>query len=687
MKRYILLTSYFLVITLFIVISALGKFSHSPGKTTIAVGLILSSIILFLSYILIKYDIHVNVLLWLPLFVILSNLAIQLTGGISHSMFIPLYFFLVIIVALKSKISGIILSLTLIFFLETISAFLKQRISLHFSIILITLIGFSFLLSYFIENLKRKKKEIETKLKDIEKTSSVLTTPASTTDRNELLKTFKNRKDGYDLKAREKMSEFIEPIINAVFQTIPSHSSVIFMKDEKKDSFFLFKIKSHSAYINDNAVITRRTGTYSLVIKSEKPLLNNQFLLDSKLLEYYTKDEDIRSIIIIPLLEEREFKGLLICDSKEENMFNWETKEKLKVYGSLIISTVSLFRRIYKAQVDAIKYSALQEIAQKLSKSLESSKVLDILSDIAPKAFNFHLLVLILYGDNQKPVIHRTILSGEYENTDKFAYLNGAEVSLDGSLAGLVIEKNHWVIKQQKIKTPFFFKNERWLGNFQSFFGVPLHKDENVSGELVLMSKNQSEYPEEHTEPVIFLADLISVALEKAKLYQETKALSIRDGLTGAFNHKHFQEKLIKELQRAKRSGNHFSLLMFDIDHFKGFNDNYGHQTGDRVLKHISEIIMNNVRSIDTFARYGGEEFIIILPDTEKKDAISVAEKLRVIIEKKPLIIKENIYSVTISIGCAIFPFDGEDKDTLISKADKALYKAKQDGRNLVRSS
>ncbi|MCK4234370.1 sensor domain-containing diguanylate cyclase [candidate division WOR-3 bacterium] len=687
MKRYILLTSYFLVITLFTVISALGKFSHSPGKTTIAVGLILSSIILFLSYILIKYDIHVNVLLWLPLFVILSNLAIQLTGGISHSMFIPLYFFLVIIVALKSKISGIILSLTLIFFLETISAFLKQRISLHFSIILITLIGFSFLLSYFIENLKRKKKEIETKLKDIEKTSSVLTTPASTTDRNELLKTFKNRKDGYDLKAREKMSEFIEPIINAVFQTIPSHSSVIFMKDEKKDSFFLFKIKSHSAYINDNAVITRRTGTYSLVIKSEKPLLNNQFLLDSKLLEYYTKDEDIRSIIIIPLLEEREFKGLLICDSKEENMFNWETKEKLKVYGSLIISTVSLFRRIYKAQVDAIKYSALQEIAQKLSKSLESSKVLDILSDIAPKAFNFHLLVLILYGDNQKPVIHRTILSGEYENTDKFAYLNGAEVSLDGSLAGLVIEKNHWVIKQQKIKTPFFFKNERWLGNFQSFFGVPLHKDENVSGELVLMSKNQSEYPEEHTEPVIFLADLISVALEKAKLYQETKALSIRDGLTGAFNHKHFQEKLIKELQRAKRSGNHFSLLMFDIDHFKGFNDNYGHQTGDRVLKHISEIIMNNVRSIDTFARYGGEEFIIILPDTEKKDAISVAEKLRVIIEKKPLIIKENIYSVTISIGCAIFPFDGEDKDTLISKADKALYKAKQDGRNLVRSS
>ena len=687
MKRYILLTSYFLVITLFTVISALGKFSHSPGKTTIAVGLILSSIILFLSYILIKYDIHVNVLLWLPLFVILSNLAIQLTGGISHSMFIPLYFFLVIIVALKSKISGIILSLTLIFFLETISAFLKQRISLHFSIILITLIGFSFLLSYFIENLKRKKKEIETKLKDIEKTSSVLTTPASTTDRNELLKTFKNRKDGYDLKAREKMSEFIEPIINAVFQTIPSHSSVIFMKDEKKDSFFLFKIKSHSAYINDNAVITRRTGTYSLVIKSEKPLLNNQFLLDSKLLEYYTKDEDIRSIIIIPLLEEREFKGLLICDSKEENMFNWETKEKLKVYGSLIISTVSLFRRIYKAQVDAIKYSALQEIAQKLSKSLESSKVLDILSDIAPKAFNFHLLVLILYGDNQKPVIHRTILSGEYENTDKFVYLNGTEVSLDGSLAGLVIEKNHWVIKQQKIKTPFFFKNERWLGNFQSFFGVPMHKDENVSGELVLMSKNQSEYPEEHTEPVIFLADLISVALEKAKLYQETKALSIRDGLTGAFNHKHFQEKLIKELQRAKRSGNPFSLLMFDIDHFKGFNDNYGHQTGDRVLKHISEIIMNNVRSIDTFARYGGEEFIIILPDTEKKDAISVAEKLRVIIEKKPLIIKENIYSVTISIGCAIFPFDGEDKDTLISKADKALYKAKQDGRNLVRSS
>lgn len=680
MKRKLFLSFYSLVITIFIILSTLGKFLHSPGKITISAGFALLLLFLFLSYNLLKYDFRISIFLWLPLFLILSNLSVQLTGGLSQSVFSPLYLFLVIIVALKSERSGIVITLILILILESMSALLNKRMNLHFSMIMVTLISLSFFLSYFIGNLKMRKKEVEKKLNDIEKTTSALSTPTRTSDRNELLKTFKNKKDGFDLKAKEKMGELIEPILSVLSHTIDSHSSVVFLKEENTKSFFFFLKKSHSAYINTDAVISQKTGIYTWVIKEKKPLLDSQLFLNSTLLEYYLRDESIRSIIIIPLLEDEELIGLLICDSKEENKFDSEDKEKLKVFGNLIVSTITLFKSLKQAQWDASRYFILREFAEKLSQSrLEKDSVLDIFTKIAPQGFDFDLLVLILCEEKEKPIIYKTFPE------DEFAYLKDFEVSIGSSLAGLAIKNNQILIKPKKIKTPFFSKSEKGLEHFQSFFGVPLHKEEKVSGELVLMSKNPSHFSQEKKEPIIFLANLITEALDKAELYQETKALSIKDGLTGAFNHRHFQESLTNELQRAKRIGSHFSLLMLDIDHFKGFNDNFGHQIGDRVLKHISDIVMKNIREVDIFARYGGEEFIIILPDTKRDGAMAVGEKIRMLIEKKPLIIRNNPYPVTVSIGCSVFPSDGEDKNRLINKVDKALYRAKQDGRNCVR--
>jgi diguanylate cyclase (GGDEF)-like protein len=285
----------------------------------------------------------------------------------------------------------------------------------------------------------------------------------------------------------------------------------------------------------------------------------------------------------------------------------------------------------------------------------------------------------VLTTGNQKSRIYKLY------PPDQLSHLVGTEVSLD-SLTGLVIKQNNTVIKAKKISTPYFTEHERGLDSFNSFFGAPLHRDEKVSGVLVLLSKKKNNYPEDKKDPVLFLADLIAIALEKAKLYAETRALSIRDGLTNAFNHRFFQEKLTEELKRAQRSGSTFSLLMLDIDEFKKFNDQFGHQMGDNVLKHISENVRKIIREIDIFARYGGEEFIIILPETDLDGALNAAQKIRELVEMRPLIAKNKRYDVTVSIGCATFPFDGTDKDSLIGKADEALYRAKKEGRNRVRA-
>ena len=168
------------------------------------------------------------------------------------------------------------------------------------------------------------------------------------------------------------------------------------------------------------------------------------------------------------------------------------------------------------------------------------------------------------------------------------------------------------------------------------------------------------------------------------------RTLSRTDGLTRLTNRRYFNEVLKTEFARVKRYGGSLGCLMVDIDHFKRVNDTWGHLTGDRILKELSEIIRQNVRSIDIVARYGGEEFILLLPETTGESIIFVGEKLRGSVESNDFRDPDDKANpgpdhITISIGAASFPSDSiGDSESLVEQADKALYKAKQTGRNRV---
>jgi diguanylate cyclase (GGDEF)-like protein len=158
-----------------------------------------------------------------------------------------------------------------------------------------------------------------------------------------------------------------------------------------------------------------------------------------------------------------------------------------------------------------------------------------------------------------------------------------------------------------------------------------------------------------------------------------------RDGLTGLYNHRYFHEKLSQDFLRAKRYHEYLSCILFDIDHFKKFNDTYGHQTGDVVLKALASVIERSTRESDVAARYGGEEFAIVLYHTDRRAAYEAAERLRQAVESNEVEDNGNVLRVTISLGIATFPHEKiHDSKELIEYADQALYKAKENGRNRV---
>lgn len=167
------------------------------------------------------------------------------------------------------------------------------------------------------------------------------------------------------------------------------------------------------------------------------------------------------------------------------------------------------------------------------------------------------------------------------------------------------------------------------------------------------------------------------------------RELVIKDGLTGLYNHRHFQDALNAELSRSQRYSNECSILFIDLDHFKHYNDAHGHLKGDELLVDIANIIQNSMRESDIAARYGGDEFVVILPQTGKKEATAFAEKIRQGIKEFEFYGEDVLPEgpVTASLGISTFPEDGSGNNALIQAADDALYQAKLEGKNKVANS
>lgn len=226
-----------------------------------------------------------------------------------------------------------------------------------------------------------------------------------------------------------------------------------------------------------------------------------------------------------------------------------------------------------------------------------------------------------------------------------------------------------------------FLKVDGQNSRFVAMLCVPLVVRGRTMGVLTLTHHSRAAVFGKSDQDLLQLfARQVSLDIENHRLYE----LSVTDGLTGAYNHKYLLKRLREEVSASRRYSQPVALAMIDIDHFKAVNDTWGHPTGDRILIDLTDLIKRNMRDCDLLARYGGEEFALILPNTARAGAVTIAERLRASTDRHAFVTPGGRRRITISIGVAACPRDAEDRDGLVARADQALYAAKREGRNRV---
>lgn len=227
------------------------------------------------------------------------------------------------------------------------------------------------------------------------------------------------------------------------------------------------------------------------------------------------------------------------------------------------------------------------------------------------------------------------------------------------------------------------FCNDRTYLEFRSLLVIPLPDEDNTPiGCLVVASRTPNVFTKNRQEILEIIAGQIAIKVKLGQAHEQLALLATTDGLTGLANHRSFQHGFDVMLARAKRNSRPLCVLLADLDHFKGINDNFGHPFGDQILQQVARVMLETVRTFDLAARYGGEEFALVLENCDAETGLGLAERIRGAIAQLELACDDRPVKVTLSLGVSTFPANGGDKSRLIEMADQALYRAKRDGRN-----
>ena len=479
------------------------------------------------------------------------------------------------------------------------------------------------------------------------------------------------------------ITALIDECVKLIRMRINAHTVAVFFPTTG-DGYKMRRHWSQSGHIFPEAVLRPGLGVLGGLFKQGLKTLNlHEIISDSTTLYYYKKDAGVRSLIACPLVAGDAERGIIIVDSTEKQAF---TDEQIAFVSTVAAVLGQSAYNSYLCTAHTLEHQRLTAVSTIEKKFFQHpasiDSILDIIADIIPFAFTCDRMTISMRSEDG---CHATIRRTYGLDADTFAL---KQFSLaEKTLASIFYAKNiclsrNFARDRYEVR---YFEKEPENDDFASFLAVPIGVD-NCKGMILLESFKPDAFSDACRDLLLRIATSAGLAIEKVMILEKANNLATHDGLTGLYNHRQFQLKLKDEIVRSKRQDYPLALVIGDIDFFKKINDTFGHPFGDMVLKNVASLLETSIRQeIDTAARYGGEEFALILVETDETQAKESAERIRSAVEKS--IVKNPVKGdvhVTMSFGIAILGKHATELNELIKKADKALYRAKEQGRNRV---
>ncbi len=387
---------------------------------------------------------------------------------------------------------------------------------------------------------------------------------------------------------------------------------------------------------------------------------------------YICAAQSTRSELAIPLMVRDEVVGVLDCQSDRLDYFDRETIELLTLFSTQASIALQNARLYSLERQRARQLEAINTIAQQSTAVMELEDLLIRVCSVIQKAFQVSHVSLLLREEGD-------LVMRAHQGTLTPCTPPGGRFSTSEEPWSQVISNSGTLIEKNLASAP---EPLRLFRESASRMSIPLISFGQTLGVLTLHSSEENAFRENELQSLESVADICANSIQNAHYVERVKQLAYLDGLTGIFNRRFFELRIMEEIERARRYGTGMAVIMADIDQFKRLNDEFGHLLGDEVLRQVSSLFHQQLRKIDVVCRYGGEEFAILLTQITTQQALAIAEKLRRLVESYqfPGVPR----TITISAGVASFPTHGKTRDDMVRAADSGLYAAKQSGRNRI---